>query len=539
MRRSYAMHRWFTCVLIWLTVACGGAQWHGERNDTSSNVSVHTIADEPVAPGSLLWAAHATGSGRCLGRVVVALADGGAVASGLFTHEAIFGPGEARETTLTATSSNTDMFVAKYDKDGKLEWVTRVSGPGGEDPVAIAALPDGSVIIAGEAFIWRNTTTTFGAGEPGETNLVPSCVLPSCGLGFIFVAKFNPDGALVWAKAADGRALPSDSARDDVDIERNYGHFQVTDLAASPDGSAIITGYFNGTLTLGRGERHEVTLTTSGDSDVFIAKLDAAGSLVWATRSGGIAEESASGVIVLPDGSPILAGTSQSLGSFGSNEGGDVVLRSTDGDNDVFIAKFSAQGTLRWAQASGGSLRDSARGIAPLPDGGMVVAGQRDGVPRDPVTRGTDRLTVAGDPFHLAKYDAQGSQVWARSLLHNGQAPYINAIAALDDGRAVVTGTFHRDVTFGVSAHGDVTLSAVSTGATDIFVSEYDREGALNWALRIGTDRDDTGAGIAVARDGGVLVTGTIGDGNFKTRGTFANTRTTLEPGFFLAKLAP
>ena len=48
-----------------------------------------------------------------------------------------------------------------------------------------------------------------------------------------------------------------------------------------------VTGFFDGSATFGAGETNATTLTSAGDADIFVAKYDASGDLVWATRAGG------------------------------------------------------------------------------------------------------------------------------------------------------------------------------------------------------------------------------------------------------------
>ena len=55
-------------------------------------------------------------------------------------------------------------------------------------------LSDGSSLVTG----MFGGTATFGPGEPEETTLTPA------GGANIFVARYNPDGTLAWAKRAGG-----------------------------------------------------------------------------------------------------------------------------------------------------------------------------------------------------------------------------------------------------------------------------------------------------------------------------------------------
>ena len=74
-------------------------------------------------------------------------------------------------------------------------------------------------------------------------------------------------------------------------------------ISTLPDGSSIVTGEFRGTTTFG-----STSLTSAGSTDVFVAKVDASGSYVWATQAGSSSLDIGYGISALPDGSAIVTG---------------------------------------------------------------------------------------------------------------------------------------------------------------------------------------------------------------------------------------
>ena len=93
-------------------------------------------------------------------------------------------------------------------------------------------------------------TATFGPGETNETVLTSEA-------GYdIFVAKYAPDGSLIWAVRAGGNG-------------NAYG-YGITSL---PDGSIVVSGHFSRAATFGPGEANETVLTSEGDDDIFIARF--------------------------------------------------------------------------------------------------------------------------------------------------------------------------------------------------------------------------------------------------------------------------
>ena len=301
----------------------------------------------------------------------------------------------------------------------QVPWATQAGGGDVDNGNAISTLPDGSSIVTGE---FRGTTT-FG-----------STTLTNAGSTDVFVAKVDASGSYVWATQAGSSSL---------DI--GYG------ISTLPDGSAVVTGSFRGTATFGT-----TTLTSAGDDDVFVAKVDASGSYVWATQAGSSSDDVGKGISALPDGSAVVTGYFQSTATFGST-----TLTST-GDADVFVAKVDRSGTYVWATRASGSSDDVGYGISALPDGSSTVTGYFQGT----ATFGSTTLTSAGNQdVFVAKMDPSGAWVWATpaggALADNGYG-----ISTLPDGSSTVTGPFRGTATF-----GSTTLT--NAGSVDVFVAKF------------------------------------------------------------------
>ena len=309
------------------------------------------------ADGTWAWATRAGGTGVDEGYGISALPDGSSIVTGQFTGTATFG-----STTLISAGIY-DVFTAKMNADGTWAWAIRAGGTGADYGLGISALPDGSSIVTGVF----SGTATFG-----------STTLTSVGNDDVFTAKMNADGTWAWATQAGGTG--GDSATG-------------TGVSALPDGSSIVTGYFDGIATFGT-----TTLTSAGSYDVFTAKMNADGTWAWATKAGGSGDEYGYGISALPDGSSIVTGNFQGTATFGST------TLTSAGTNDVFTAKMNADGTWAWATKAGGSGDEYGYGISALPDGSSVVTGYFSGT----ATFGGTTLTSAGsdDVFTVRYLDA-------------------------------------------------------------------------------------------------------------------------------------
>ena len=314
------------------------------------------------AGGSLAWAKRAGGTGHDYGKSVSALVDGSLVVTGYFDDTATFGDGEPGETVLSVAPLGSqptpypryDLFVARYHADGSLAWAKRAGGTGYDYGKSVSALADGSALITG----YFDGTATFGDGEPGETVLSAAGQLKR---NDVFVARYNEDGSLAWAKRAGGKWY-------------DYGHC----VAALADGSALVTGSFDGTVTFGLGEPHETVLTSVGEFDLFVARYNANGSLAWVKRVGGTGQDSS--VSALADGSAVVTGYFTATATFGSGESRQTVLTAA-GLRDVFVARYNADGSLAWARRAGGAGYDSGSSVSLLASGSAVVTGSFDGTP--------------------------------------------------------------------------------------------------------------------------------------------------------------
>ncbi|MFZ4756464.1 MAG: hypothetical protein ACOYL4_10720, partial [Miltoncostaeaceae bacterium] len=174
-----------------------------------------------------------------------------------------------------------------------MSWATQAGGTGDDVGQSVSALPDGSSIVTGRF----DGTATFG-----------STTLTSAGSYDVFTAKMNADGTWAWVTQAGGTG-------DDY----GYG------VSALPDGSSIVTGFFDGTATFG-----STTLTSAGNNDVFTAKMNADGTWAWATKAGGTGYDQGVGISAQPDGSSIVTGQFTDTATFGST-----TLTSSAGGYDV------------------------------------------------------------------------------------------------------------------------------------------------------------------------------------------------------------
>ena len=327
-----------------------------------------------------------------------------------------------------------DIFLAKYDASGVLMWVQQTGSTGDDEAAALAVDRDGNVYVTGAS-----------NGNLGG---------PNAGNYDIFLAKYGPSGSLLWMRQS------GTVAREDA-----------TGVAIDSVGNAYITGSTRGNLAA----------TSAGVEDVFLAKYDAAGTLLWMRQSGSAGADWARGVAVDAAGNAYVAGLT--LGNFGG---------ASAGGYDMFLAKYDAAGSQLWARQSGTVWYDGAGCVAVDVAGNAYIAGFTQGNQGVPTIRTRDVV--------LAKYDPAGTQLWFRQLFSFGS----------DEALSVAVDVAGNVYTTGFSAGN---LGGANAGGYDSFVAKHDATGSNLWIRQISTARDDVAYSITTGPAGNACIAGyTTGD---------------------------
>ena len=428
------------------------------------------------------WAVSVGGPSKDRGNGVATFEDQSCVVVGSFEDTITIASGQPNEKQLTSNGL-VDIFVARFNRDGTLDWAKQAGGTGEDTANTIAGFPDGSCVVSGSFY----DAAIFGRGELNETNLI------SEESGDVFVARYNPDGTLAWAIRANGTSFES-----------------CRGIASFPDGSCVLTGYFEGRLTFGEGDDNETNLTNDDFADVFVARYNEDGTLAWAKRAGGAKTCTGNGIAAFSDGSCIVDIRIEGTATIGSGEVNEVNFTSF-GETDILVARYNKDGSLRWAKQAGGISGDTPWGIATFPNGSCVVAGLISDVTTfgpGEINETTITTTGEADAF-VARYNTNGTLVWAK---HAGgiMRDVARDVAAFPDGSCVVTGRFYDTSTFGLGEFVETQLT--SEDGADIFVASYKSNGKLRWAVQAGGLSSEQGEALAIFDNGSFIVTGPFQD---------------------------
>jgi len=281
---------------VWLTGNFALTASFGTYTLTTTGLyDVFAAKLDPV--GNFLWAVKAGGASYDFGKGIAVDSAGNACLTGNFYDTASFG-----SYTISSAGCD-DVFTAKLDSAGNWLWAACAGGTSFDRGQNIAIDSAGNIWLTGSI---GGGTASFGAAN-----------LTSNGSIDIFICKLDSAGNFLWAANAGG-------------ANADYGYGITIDSA----GNAWLTGLFKETATFGTQ-----VLTSGGDFDIFICKLDATGQFIWVTNTGGTSADHGYGIITDGAGNAWVTGYYEETASFGSH------TLTSAGLEDIFVAKL-ASGTL-------------------------------------------------------------------------------------------------------------------------------------------------------------------------------------------------
>lgn len=450
---------------------------HAPQAEDCASPKDENCDEDPACTGAHRWSEAFGDSGDQFGEILVTDHTGNVVAGGSFGDSVDFGGGPL-------TSPETiDIFVAKLDRDGEHLWSKRFGDEKEQYITDLAITAEDDIVMTG-SFEGAIDFT----GEVLESALGTD----------IFVAKLGAGGEPVWSKRFG-------------DSNPQYGR----SVAVDDLGYIILTGYFDGDVNFGGA-----TLTSAGDSDVFVAKLDPDGKHVWSHRFGAAGGQYGARVAADPDRNLILAGL-----FIGTLDIGGAPLPSA-GDVDIFVAKLDESGAPTWSLAFGSSGIDDCTDIAIDPAGNIVMIGTFT----SPISFGGPTLPwEGGTDIFVAKLSPKGEHLWSARFGDAGNQ-HVRGVALDPLGNILLIGDFQGELNFGGP-------SLTSSTGTDIFVAKLDPEGAHWWSKRMGDANNQEGHGVATDSAGNVLTTGyfsgilDLGGASLASNG--------LSPDIFIATFSP
>ena len=344
----------------WITVmgGTGGEQAFRIVPDAEGNVFVSGTFEDVLAHGSwtlesrgqrdaflakfdalgrLVWIVQAGGTGTDRG-IGITIDDAGCVYwSGGFERVGQFGEEGRVEKT---SAGRTDTFVAKYTKDGALEWVETAGGINRDIATAVAVDAEGRVFLTG-------VTSGFST--------LPQDVIRGefSGIEDIFLARYTPSGSLEWIMYSGG---PSFDAANGITVDSQ--------------GRLYITGYFEDRATF--NSTNQQTASAEGIAfDVFLAQYNQDGLLHWVRTGGGERWDNAYDVTLDEAGNPHMTGLFRKEFYIGNQTPLEAMA---DGESNAYLVKFNPEGDVLGLQTIDGA-KTEGHGVDIDPTGAIFMTG--------------------------------------------------------------------------------------------------------------------------------------------------------------------
>ena len=339
-----------------------------------------------------------------------------------------------------------------FAQNANFEWAVSMGGNYIDYGYSITTDDSGNVYTTGSF----SGTVDFDPGA-GTLNLT------SAGSDDIFVQKLDPNGNLIWAKSMGG----------------TYGDIGYS-ITTDDSGNVYTTGSFSGTVDFDPGAGI-LFLTSTGDLDIFIQKLDLNGNLLWAKSMGGTSNDQGNSITTDANGNVYTTGYFRGIVDF--DPGAGTLNLTVVGADDIFIQKLDPNGNLLWAKIMGGFSFDYGYSIATDDSGNVYTTGYFRGIVDFDPGADTLNLTSAGsDDIFVQKLDPNGNLIWAK-IMGGVNSEYGYSITTDDSGNVYTTGRFWGTADFDPGAG---ILNLTSAGYSDIFIQKLDPNGNLIWGKSMG-----------------------------------------------------
>ena len=271
----------------------------------------------------------------------------------------------------TAVSGVYDIFVAKYNSVGTIQWQRRIGNNGS----SLSYLGYGvTVDSSGNVYITGRDSGGFWTSG--------------------FIAKYNSSGTLQWQKQGALQYMQYKGCT--VDSSGNV--YLTGEYVRSGDSRPSI--YFakfdsSGSITLGKDfytgnvDRWGTDIAVDSSGNIYVAGRDASSGsfrpFVGKFNSSGVASWTQNIV------------SSDDLYGIDVDSSGNVYVCGTTNDNKLLVAKYNTSGTIQWSRSLGTS-STGGRSIVSDSSGNIYVLG-----------------TTSGDAL-IAKYNTSGDIQWQRTF---------------------------------------------------------------------------------------------------------------------------
>lgn len=280
-----------------------------------------------TSTGGYLWAKHFTGSSSSNGYInpwsICQDKGGNIYIGGAFRDSFDFDP-STNMYYMTTPTNYLHAFILKLDALGDFIWAKQIGGITGTAGIASLKIDE-----TGKLCLFGGFSGSIDA-DPGAG----VTTLNSITLGDLLIEKLDTAGNLVWAKQ-----IPGAGATGGLDIDSSSSFY--------------ISGTFSNTVDFDPGTGI-ANLTSAGNSDIFIEKLDSIGNFQWAKQIGGGSDDIPQGIATDRWGNVSVTGYFGGTVDF--DPGAGVYNLTSNSTRSAFTLKLRNNGDFAWAKMAGASV---------------------------------------------------------------------------------------------------------------------------------------------------------------------------------------
>ncbi len=267
----------------------------------------------------------------------------------------------------------------------------------------------------------------------------------------LYVVKYDSLGNVLWAQSAG-------SSDDEMAIA----------ICADASGNIYITGYFD-SPSIVIGGYPLINSGPPGSTDMYVAKYNASGVVVWARSANGNNSDWGSSVATDNFGNVYVTGGSLS---------NSITFGSYTLPAGFFMVKYNSLANVVWAQTSSGPGSISGA-ICSDVFSNVYMAGQFYGTSVNLGSFTLNNSVLSGNNFDafLAKFDGNGNVLWVKTA-NDTSGSEMNAIASDSSGNIYVTGDFYDNMILG-------NFTLLNSSSWNMFTAKYDSSGSVIWAKTV------------------------------------------------------
>jgi hypothetical protein len=346
-----------------------------------------------------------------------------------------------------------DVVVVKYDTSGNMLWNTFLGTHVSNDyKASIAADNNGNIYVTG--------TSNASWGSP---------INPHPGSGAdVFISKLNSNGALIWNTFLGGWTAYS-AALQGIGIDG--------------DGNVYVTGYSR--------DWGSPIIPITGTMNIFVAKLDSSGTLLWNSFLGGFQSENSFTLNVDQAGNVYVANRSQE--NWGSP------IEPYTADQRTLIVKLDTNGALQWNTF----VKPSVYSLDVDSEGNVYGGGS--GVDWGNPINPCSECLECEVPFDMSliKLNSEGIYQWHTYMGSDGYvSEFISSVKIDENGSIYVAG--ECEATWGSPAYPHNEQGDYRDG----FVAKLDTDGNYQWHAFFGGLYYDEISSVLVDNDWNVFIAG-------------------------------